>query len=57
MKALGDKLLNNPVFAVAVLQAVALAALPLEVSAAVVSVLEVVKRQLVTPNRKARRRA
>lgn len=52
MKALVDKLLNNPVFAVAVLQAVALYALPLEVSAPAVAVLEVVKRQLVTPNRK-----
>ena len=49
MKALVDRFLNNPVFAVAVLQAVALYALPIEVSVPAVAVLEVVKRQLVSP--------
>ena len=60
MRVIVDKLLNNPVLALAVIQALVLVALvPVvpEIAAAVTAVIEVVKREFVTPTRKAKRRA
>lgn len=56
MKVLADKFLNNPVFALALIQAAALLFLPAVISVPVTALLEVAKRELVTPEVKAKAR-